>query len=433
MPNTARRATARTSTMARSRRRCRASTSGRSGVTNRPRRCSRTRAPRCRRRSPAPSATTTYAQLLAFMLQENGVRARRAAVARPRRRRSRRWRRPRGRAAAAADSHRAPPCRRLRRAPTRCDKITPVTDAMLDAPRRRRLADLAPDLRRVRLQPAEEDQQDAMSATCASPGAGRCPRARTIRRRSSTTACCSSTATATRCRRSTPRPATCSGSTRAGCRRASRRATSAASRSTASRLYVPTSDAHIVALDVKTGRVVWDQAVGDPKTGFRMTGGTLVAAGQGDGRDHRPRRGRQLHRRARCRDRQGSVALLHDRQARRAGRQHVERAAAREAQRRIGLDSRELRSGPQPRVLRARQHLRHRPAPRSRHSRRRQQRRALPGLHAGARIRTRDSSSWHFQHQANGQWDLDWAFERQVMQLRVNGAVRDVVVTAASR
>ena len=28
---------------------------------------------------------------------------------------------------------------------------------------------------------------------------------------------------------------------------------------------------------------------------------------------------------------------------------------------------------------------------------------------------------WHFQHQANGQWDLDWAFERQVMELPVDG------------
>ena len=27
-----------------------------------------------------------------------------------------------------------------------------------------------------------------------------------------------------------------------------------------SRLYVPTSDTHVVALDVKTGQVVWDQA-----------------------------------------------------------------------------------------------------------------------------------------------------------------------------
>ncbi len=78
----------------------------------------------------------------------------------PRRRRSRRWRRPRGRAAAAADWL---PARPFRRRPTRANplqKITPVTEAMLDAPRRRRVADVAPHLRRVRLQPAEEDQQD---------------------------------------------------------------------------------------------------------------------------------------------------------------------------------------------------------------------------------------------------------------------------------
>ena len=40
---------------------------------------------------------------------------------------------------------------------------------------------------------------------------------------------------------------------------------------------------------------------------------------------------------------------------------------------------------------------------------------------------------WHFQHQANGQWDLDWAFERQVVELPVNGTTQRVVVTRASR
>src|SRR5262245_15743246 len=47
-----------------------------------------------------------------------------------------------------------------------------------------------------------------------------------------------------------------------------------------SRLYMPTSDAHVVALDVKTGTVVWDQVVGDPKAGLLMTGGTLAAQGK---------------------------------------------------------------------------------------------------------------------------------------------------------
>ena len=41
--------------------------------------------------------------------------------------------------------------------------------------------------------------------------------------------------------------------------------------------------------------------------------------------------------------------------------------------------------------------------------------------------------AWSFQHQANGQWDLDWAFERMVMQLPVNGDLRSVVVTAGKQ
>ena len=40
---------------------------------------------------------------------------------------------------------------------------------------------------------------------------------------------------------------------------------------------------------------------------------------------------------------------------------------------------------------------------------------------------------WYFQHQANGQWDLDWAFERQVMDLSVNGETKSVVVTVGKQ
>lgn len=42
-------------------------------------------------------------------------------------------------------------------------------------------------------------------------------------------------------------------------------------------LYMPTSDAHIVALDVKTGAVVWDKG---PGPGFTMSGGPIVAKGK---------------------------------------------------------------------------------------------------------------------------------------------------------
>jgi PQQ-dependent dehydrogenase (methanol/ethanol family) len=37
---------------------------------------------------------------------------------------------------------------------------------------------------------------------------------------------------------------------------------------------------------------------------------------------------------------------------------------------------------------------------------------------------------WYFQHFPNDQWDLDWAFERQIVDLRIDGAMRRVVLTA---
>jgi alcohol dehydrogenase (cytochrome c) len=46
------------------------------------------------------------------------------------------------------------------------------------------------------------------------------------------------------------------------------------------RLYLPTSDDHIVALDVKTGNVVWDSALADYTKGYQTTGGPLVAKGK---------------------------------------------------------------------------------------------------------------------------------------------------------
>lgn len=37
---------------------------------------------------------------------------------------------------------------------------------------------------------------------------------------------------------------------------------------------------------------------------------------------------------------------------------------------------------------------------------------------------------WHYQHMANDQWDLDWAYERQIISLQVAGVMRKVVLTA---
>jgi PQQ-dependent dehydrogenase (methanol/ethanol family) len=43
------------------------------------------------------------------------------------------------------------------------------------------------------------------------------------------------------------------------------------------RIYVGTSDMHLVALDAKSGRVIWDHQLVDVKEGFNLTGGPLVA------------------------------------------------------------------------------------------------------------------------------------------------------------
>lgn len=46
------------------------------------------------------------------------------------------------------------------------------------------------------------------------------------------------------------------------------------------RLLVPTSDDHLVALDVHTGAVVWDSPVVDYRQTWRLTGGPLIASGK---------------------------------------------------------------------------------------------------------------------------------------------------------
>lgn len=46
------------------------------------------------------------------------------------------------------------------------------------------------------------------------------------------------------------------------------------------KVFTGTSDTHVVALDAKTGRVVWDSVVASQKEGFGLTGGVTVAKGK---------------------------------------------------------------------------------------------------------------------------------------------------------
>ena len=46
------------------------------------------------------------------------------------------------------------------------------------------------------------------------------------------------------------------------------------------KIYVTTNDAHIVALDARTGEVAWDHTVADWRRGYRYTSGAIVVKGQ---------------------------------------------------------------------------------------------------------------------------------------------------------
>ena len=85
-----------------------------------------------------------------------------------------------------------------------------------------------------------------------------------------------------------------------------------------------TLDAHLLALDMKTGAVVWDVELEDYKNGYAATVAPLVVkdkviVGIAGGEYGDPR----VHRRLRRADRQARLALLHDSRARRAGQRDL--------------------------------------------------------------------------------------------------------------
>ena len=45
-------------------------------------------------------------------------------------------------------------------------------------------------------------------------------------------------------------------------------------------IYMPASDGHIVALDIKSGEVAWETLIADGEKGFGLTGGPLIAKGK---------------------------------------------------------------------------------------------------------------------------------------------------------
>jgi alcohol dehydrogenase (cytochrome c) len=193
-------------------------------------------------------------------------------------------------------------------------------------------------------------------------------------------------------------------------------------------LYAPTSDDHVVALDVKTGTVVWDVPVADYHLGWQTTGGPLVA------------RGKVLLGIVGQAPGGGAVVALDALTGKEAWRFHT---IARPGE--FGGDSWnglavEKRSGAS--VWTAGSYD---PALNLAFFGVGQTYDTGPLLHSINKpgITTdslyTDSTlaldpdtgqlTWHFQHVHNDQWDLDWAFEQEVIDLPVDGHTRKLIVT----
>jgi alcohol dehydrogenase (cytochrome c) len=195
------------------------------------------------------------------------------------------------------------------------------------------------------------------------------------------------------------------------------------------RLFVPTSDDHVVALDVRTGTVVWDTPVADYKAGWQVTGGPLVAqgkvmqgvAGQSPGG--------------------GSIVALDFTTGKEAWRFHtIARPGEFGGESWNGLAP-EKRSGasvwtagsydPQLRLAYFGVGQTYDTGPLLRPVHRDGV--TNDGLYTDSTLALSPDSGrlvWHFQHVHNDQWDLDWAFEQQLIDLPLNGVSRHLVVTS---
>ena len=200
------------------------------------------------------------------------------------------------------------------------------------------------------------------------------------------------------------------------------------------RLYVPTSDTHIVALDIKTGTVIWDKPVGDPETGLRLTGGPLVA------------RGKVMMGTQGFRGLEGGpyIVALDAETGEEAWRFYtIARPGEPGGNTWNGLPL-EQRNGGSVWIPGSYDSVNNLAlfGPGNTYDTAplrdpiNQEGVTNDALYLDSTLALNPDTGelvWYFQHQANGQWDLDWAFERQVMELPVDGVAKRVVVTGGKQ
>jgi alcohol dehydrogenase (cytochrome c) len=191
-------------------------------------------------------------------------------------------------------------------------------------------------------------------------------------------------------------------------------------------VLMPTSDDHLVALDAKTGAVIWDSPVADYKKAFQVTGGPLVAkgkvmqgiAGQSAGGNfivaldvETGKEAWRFHTIAQPGEPGDSWNGL---PAEKRNGASVWTAGSFDPQ--LGLAyfgvGQTYDTGP---VLHQVEGF------------------SNAGLYTDSTLAFDPDSGklvWYFQHVHNDQWDLDWAFEQQLIHLPVNGADEKLVVTS---
>ena len=198
------------------------------------------------------------------------------------------------------------------------------------------------------------------------------------------------------------------------------------------RLYVPTSDAHMVALAVKTGEVIWDSDVGDPEGRIRMTGGPLVARGKvmigtGGRVEGGPyivaldaetgEEAWRFHSIARPGEPGGHTWNGMPLEARNGGSIWIPGSYDPVNNLAFFGPGNTYDTAPLRDLID-------------------QEGVTNDALYLDSTLALNPDTGelvWYFQHQANGQWDLDWAFERQVMELPFNGVMTRVVVTGGKQ
>ena len=199
------------------------------------------------------------------------------------------------------------------------------------------------------------------------------------------------------------------------------------------RVYVPTSDAHIVALEAKTGNVVWDTPIADAKAGYGMTGGPLVAKGKVMiGTTGRAAGGNFI---VALDANTGKEAWRFNTIAK-PGEQGGNSWNGLPYEKRNGASvwvpgsydpvlnlaffgpAQTYDTGPLRSLVGEGNEV------------------TNDGLYTDSTLAINPDTGrlvWFFQHQPNDQWDFDWAFERNIIKMPVNGTTKTIVVTGGKQ